>query len=109
MVQTLAQTVEERYRIGSVKLQTTPRPPPVIDFSSFYGDDDHIKANLVEQVKAACLEKGFFQITGHGISEDLQQAMMEQSKDFFALPLGQKERYDQGQFSNTPCKVQCKG
>ncbi|KAL6249949.1 hypothetical protein RBB50_002250 [Rhinocladiella similis] len=100
MVETLAQTVEERYRIGSVLLQTTPRPPPVIDFSSFYRGNGHVKANLVEQVKAACLEKGFFQITGHGISDDLQQAMMEQSKAFFALPLEHKEKYDQASHPN---------
>lgn len=68
---------------------------------AFYRGNGHVKANLVEQVKAACLEKGFFQITGHGISDDLQQAMMEQSKAFFALPLEHKEKYDQGTFLNT--------
>ncbi|KIW38757.1 uncharacterized protein PV06_09702 [Exophiala oligosperma] len=100
MIQTLAHTVEAEYHVGSVKLQATPRPPPVIDFSPFYEGDDNIKADLVQQVKAACLEKGFFQITGHGISEDLQQAMLEQSRDLFSLPTEQKQKYDQANHPN---------
>ncbi len=50
----------------------------------------------MDQVRDACLEKGFFQIIGHGVPEDLQKAMFEQSADFFSLPLEQKEKYDKG-------------
>ena len=62
--------------------------------AAFYGNDAAAKAVLVKQVRDACLAKGFFQIVNHGVPEDLQQTIFEQSKDFFALPMEQKERYD---------------
>jgi isopenicillin N synthase-like dioxygenase len=64
--------------------------------AAFYENDVDAKAALVDQVRDACLEKGFFQIIGHGVPEDLQSAMFEQSADFFSLPLEQKEKYDKG-------------
>lgn len=41
-------------------------------------------------MRAACLEKGFFQLTNHGISVEWQDAVLEQARQFFALPLEQK-------------------
>lgn len=37
-------------------------------------------------IRKACCENGFFYITGHGIDRDLQQALHEQCRRFFALP-----------------------
>jgi isopenicillin N synthase-like dioxygenase len=51
----------------------------------------------VEQVRQACLEKGFFQITNHGVPEDLQAAMFDQSEDFFSLPVEEKIKYDKSE------------
>ncbi len=50
----------------------------------------------MHQIHEACLEKGFFQIVNHGISEDLRTAIFEQSRDFFSLPLEEKIKYDKG-------------
>lgn len=47
-------------------------------------------------MRRACLEKGFFQITKHGVSEELQAAIFEQSKEFFSLPLEEKVKLDKG-------------
>src|SRR5271170_431595 len=54
---------------------------------AFYGTDATKKQELVDQVRSACLAKGFFQITNHGIPEELQDAVFEQSRAFFSLPL----------------------
>jgi isopenicillin N synthase-like dioxygenase len=41
-------------------------------------------------VRSACLSKGFFQLTNHGVSTDLQDAVLEQARALFALPLEEK-------------------
>jgi isopenicillin N synthase-like dioxygenase len=73
---------------------------------AFYTDDTAKKAVLVQQVRQACLEKGFFQITNHGISEDLQSAIFEQAADFFSLPLEEKMKYDKSKKHNARCFVE---
>ncbi|KAK7905893.1 hypothetical protein LTR67_000617 [Exophiala xenobiotica] len=99
---TINKAVQWRERLLSMIPEDVPGAPPVIDFSPFYENDVDAKAALVDQVRDACLEKGFFQIIGHGVPEDLQSAMFEQSADFFSLPLEQKEKYDK---ANNPNKL----
>jgi len=41
-------------------------------------------------VRSACLAKGFFQLTNHGVAAELQDAVFEQARAFFALPLEEK-------------------
>lgn len=111
-IQTTTQVIDQPRRHLSLVPDEVPGAPPVIDFSgmsprerrgqmyllltAFYGDDSAAKAVLVKRVREACLAKGFFQIVNHGVPEKLQEAMFEQSKDFFSLPLEQKEKYDKG-------------
>ncbi|KAE8151316.1 hypothetical protein BDV25DRAFT_95660 [Aspergillus avenaceus] len=68
--------------------------PPVIDFSPFYSGDIIAKQNLVNEVRGACQQFGFFQIVNHNIPESLQDALLEQSEDFFNLPVDIKEKYN---------------
>jgi isopenicillin N synthase-like dioxygenase len=49
-------------------------------------NDDHIAT--VAAVRKACLESGFFYVTGHGIETS---NVMEQSKKFFQLPIHEKK------------------
>jgi isopenicillin N synthase-like dioxygenase len=56
---------------------------PTIRLSS--DDDDH--ETTVAAVRKACLESGFFYVSGHGIDTD---ALLEQMRRFFALPLPEK-------------------
>lgn len=65
--------------------------------TAFYGGDSTAKEDLVERVREACLEKGFFQIINHGVSENLQKAIFEQSRDLFSLPMEEKQKYDKGE------------
>jgi isopenicillin N synthase-like dioxygenase len=47
-------------------------------------------AATLRQLDAACREWGFFQITNHGISEDLIASTHRAMREFFALPLDAK-------------------
>jgi len=50
-------------------------------------------------VKEACEEHGFFQLVNHKVPVELQEAIIQQSKEFFKLPLDVKEKYDKGRIS----------
>ncbi|PWY92989.1 oxidoreductase [Aspergillus sclerotioniger CBS 115572] len=68
--------------------------PPVIDFTPFHAGSNQDRQRLVEEIRSACEELGFFQLRNHGISPDLQTDILEQSRDFFSLPVEIKEKYD---------------
>ncbi|KAF7587728.1 hypothetical protein BBP40_006835 [Aspergillus hancockii] len=69
------------------------REPPIIDFAPFYGPESSAKENLVDEIRWACEVFGFFQIINHGISSNLQGSILQQSKEFFDLPVEVKEKY----------------
>lgn len=50
------------------------------------------EATLVEQMRHACEVVGFMQVTGHGVSIELQARHMELQRKLFALPAAIKER-----------------
>ncbi|CAE7513116.1 2ODD33 [Symbiodinium natans] len=50
------------------------------------------EAALVDEIRYACEVVGFMQVTGHGISEQLQQKHMDLQKKFFELPQAVKDR-----------------
>jgi isopenicillin N synthase-like dioxygenase len=52
------------------------------------------KRRLIDDIRRACLEKGFFQLTGHGVPTSLQAEIFAQSADFFALPEEEKMKSD---------------
>lgn len=45
-------------------------------------------------LQQACEEWGFFHLTGHGISLEVREALLEQMASFFALPTETKERIE---------------
>jgi isopenicillin N synthase-like dioxygenase len=47
-------------------------------------------AAAAEQIQAACRERGFFYVTGHGVPADLLGQLADASAEFFALPLADK-------------------
>jgi isopenicillin N synthase-like dioxygenase len=57
---------------------------PVIDFAKGSESD------VVDAVGAACREFGFFQVTSHGIQNDLIEDAFEAAGQFFALPMAEK-------------------
>eukprot|EP00977_Amphora_coffeiformis_P001403 scaffold287_cov173-Amphora_coffeaeformis.AAC.17 len=74
------------------KLVETSSPILLIDLSSWTADehDNEHRHAVVEQVKHACQEIGFFAIKNHGIDDSVIQHTWETSKDFFDLPLDTK-------------------
>jgi len=67
---------------------------PIIDISGLssaaIGDRKAVGAKL----RAACLDKGFFYISHHGVPEDLVRDVFAESAAFFALPVEQKAEVD---------------
>ncbi len=62
---------------------------PVIDVAPLVagGAARHAVARRIDE---ACREVGFFYVVGHGVSEDLQNELVEASRRFFARPLEEK-------------------
>lgn len=56
------------------------------------GDEEAAK-QTIEYMGQACEEWGFFQVTNHGISQELIDDVIKVSNEFFSLPLEEKEKY----------------
>jgi isopenicillin N synthase-like dioxygenase len=63
---------------------------PIIDISGLLDNDIQTHQNIASHIRKACLDKGFFYITGHGVSKALQDKVFEYSKLFFSLPQNRK-------------------
>jgi isopenicillin N synthase-like dioxygenase len=68
---------------------------PVIDISALFEGDLEARRAVGKQIDAACREIGFFQITGHRLSDDLISGVYDSAKAFFALPLEAKRKVAQ--------------
>jgi hypothetical protein len=53
--------------------------------------DDPDQEATVKKLRDACVNVGFFYLSGHGISDELLSDVMEQSKRLFDLPLSSKQ------------------
>lgn len=62
---------------------------PILDLSQLAGTPTD-RAAFLSQLRYAAREIGFFYLINHGISPQLQQAVQEQSRQFFALSDEQK-------------------
>ena len=64
---------------------------PVIDVSPLVGRSPAAaRAGVAGQIQAACRERGFFYVTGHGVPAGLLDQLADASAEFFALPLADK-------------------
>jgi isopenicillin N synthase-like dioxygenase len=64
---------------------------PVIDVGPLTGPAPvAARAAVAGQIQAACRDRGFFYLTGHGVPTRLQDQLAEASAEFFALPLPDK-------------------
>ncbi|HEY0297022.1 MAG TPA: 2-oxoglutarate and iron-dependent oxygenase domain-containing protein [Bordetella sp.] len=60
---------------------------PVIDMSPLFSDASHeAVAKVAARIRKAAVEIGFFYVSGHNVSRDLQQAVYLCSKYFFCQP-----------------------
>jgi isopenicillin N synthase-like dioxygenase len=64
---------------------------PVIDVAPLTdGSQGAAGAAVAEHIQAACRDRGFFYVTGHGVPADLLGQLADASAEFFALPLADK-------------------
>lgn len=68
---------------------------PIIDFSEFDPLNAHSEQSksVLDALEAACRDIGFVLIRGHGIDENLIQAMRSATQSFFERPLSEKNNY----------------
>ena len=67
---------------------------PVIDVSGLSSKNAAERQAVGAQLRAACLDKGFFYIRNHGVAETLVDDVFKEAAAFFALPVGQKSEVD---------------
>lgn len=70
---------------------------PIIDISGLASPDPADRRAVAAQLRRACLDKGFFYISNHGIPEDLVARVFAEAAGFFALPLEEKLAVDKAQ------------
>src|SRR3984957_4420022 len=64
---------------------------PVIDVGPLIGPAPAgARAHVAGQIQAACRERGFFYVTGHGVPTGLLEQLADASAEFLALPLADK-------------------
>ncbi|WP_260928917.1 isopenicillin N synthase family dioxygenase [Novosphingobium sp. 9] len=59
---------------------------PVIDFAPFLAGDAAARQVVADEIAHACEEIGFFYLTGHGVPQDVVDAIFSTAAEFFALP-----------------------
>lgn len=70
---------------------SSPNSIPVIDIGPLEGSASGSQVDsTVRAISAACRDRGFFQVTGHGLPERLVTAVWDRTRDFFALPRAAK-------------------
>ena len=74
---------------------------PIIDISAFLNPNSSTEARKTTAlaINAACVNYGFFYLTGHGIPLAKQDSIIDLARQFFALPLSEKnkiKRHDAG-------------
>ena len=63
---------------------------PTIDLSPLRGGSAAEQREVARQIDAACMDTGFFMVTGHGVAADLITRTRQRAIDFFALPVEEK-------------------
>ncbi|XP_028781436.1 S-norcoclaurine synthase 1-like [Neltuma alba] len=78
---------------GTQLVSDTSCDMPIIDFSEFLKGTRGECRQEVLKLSAACEEWGFFQVKNYGVGRELVERMVEMSKEFFMLPVGEKQEY----------------
>lgn len=71
-------------------LSAVPADLPIVDIAGWKPGIGQRPTELVQQVRTACEDIGFFQLTGHGLDQDLVNAAMSMNRRFHALPAATK-------------------
>jgi len=63
---------------------------PMVSIAALRGADAAAKQDVADAIRAACLEVGFFYVTGHDVDPRIQADAFAAAQRFFALPEAQK-------------------
>ncbi|KAL7141944.1 hypothetical protein ABFS83_08G089300 [Erythranthe nasuta] len=63
---------------------------PPVDLNGFFAGDRGATLSAAAQIRAACLNHGFFQVVNHGVDATIVRAAHEQMDAFFKLPVDKK-------------------
>ncbi|KAK2646157.1 hypothetical protein Ddye_021352 [Dipteronia dyeriana] len=93
-------TIPERFvrdvteRPSTLDTTTTTDDIPIIDLSKLMnGNDPDDFHTEILNLTTACQEWGFFQVVNHGIDLSLLKSIEKVVKDFFMLPIEEKQKY----------------
>ncbi|KAK8491627.1 hypothetical protein V6N13_060860 [Hibiscus sabdariffa] len=89
--QRFVRDMSERPKLAA--MVPSPNDIPIIDLSKLVGSDRDEQGRQIVQLKTACEEWGFFQVVNHGIDSSVVENIEEVAKDFFMLPLEEKQKY----------------
>ena len=67
---------------------------PSVDLADFLSDDPQKKQKFVDEIGKAYEEIGFVALKHHFLSDELVEELYKEVKNFFALPLETKEKYE---------------
>ncbi|OCH87338.1 Clavaminate synthase-like protein [Obba rivulosa] len=67
---------------------------PIIDLQNVSNTDPDIRRALAEAVRDACMNVGFLYVKNHGIAEDIINAALDASKEFFSQSTESKMELD---------------
>ncbi len=73
---------------------------PVVDIEGLRSGDFGVRRLIAEEIRKACLDKGFMYVVGHGIPSSLQSAVFEESSRFFTASEEVKSAVN---LSRSPC------
>jgi isopenicillin N synthase-like dioxygenase len=65
---------------------------PVIDIAPALAGSRAERLRVAQAIDRACVEIGFFTVTGHGVPRAVMDELRSKAHDFFALPLEEKRR-----------------
>ncbi|MEE2720528.1 MAG: 2-oxoglutarate and iron-dependent oxygenase domain-containing protein [Pseudomonadota bacterium] len=59
---------------------------PIIDIAALRNGDAGAREAVGKEMRAACLDRGFMYVSGHGVDPDLQKQVFAQAATFFGQP-----------------------
>jgi isopenicillin N synthase-like dioxygenase len=65
---------------------------PVVDISGLRSPDRSERERVADEIGKAAREVGFFYVSGAGVDDAVFERMLAATKEFFALPVGEKMR-----------------
>ncbi|KAK7363605.1 hypothetical protein VNO77_05754 [Canavalia gladiata] len=77
----------------STPLSPSPIHVPLINFSNLIEGDTQQIQNEISKLADACHNWGFFQVVNHGIELGLLESIEKITREFFMLPLEEKQKY----------------